>query len=137
MKKPCDIATGELTHNGYVRVKRWVGGRLKNVRAYRLAWEEAHGPIPRGLYVLHECDNRACREITHLFLGTAKDNTADCRAKGRLAVGERAGNSKLNEEFVAMIKASRLSTYKLAKIYGVSQTQIQRIRTGKAWAHVS
>jgi len=51
--------------------------------AHRLAWEEAKGPIPDGLFVLHRCDVRGCINVDHLFLGTAKDNTHDMMAKGR------------------------------------------------------
>lgn len=35
-------------------------------------------------FVLHKCDNRACCNPNHLFLGNYKDNTADAKRKGRL-----------------------------------------------------
>jgi hypothetical protein len=65
---------------GYVRVR--VGGRAK-VLEHRLAWEMANGPIPAGMCVLHACDNRACINVEHLFLGTYQDNALDMVAKGR------------------------------------------------------
>lgn len=52
-------------------------------RAHRLAWELANGPVPAGQFVLHRCDNPPCARPDHLFLGTAADNTADMRSKGR------------------------------------------------------
>lgn len=80
----------------------WVGGRtgygygqLKEGRrtrlAHRVAWELRYGLIPTELCVLHRCDNPACVNVQHLFVGTHKDNTADMIAKGR----RKQGNQKL------------------------------------------
>lgn len=80
---PCREWQGARNNRGYG--KRTIGRR--SYYAHRWAWIEAHGPIPDGLFVLHHCDNPACCEITHLFLGTAKDNTADMIAKGRYRGG--------------------------------------------------
>jgi hypothetical protein len=51
--------------------------------AHRLAWIAWNGPIPDGMSVLHKCDNRACVNPDHLWLGTYSDNLRDCWAKGR------------------------------------------------------
>ena len=61
-----------------------VGGRAgKRWRASRLVWHVVKGPVPEGLYVLHQCDNELCINPEHLFLGTLKDNTQDMMKKGR------------------------------------------------------
>jgi hypothetical protein len=51
--------------------------------AHRLAWIDAYGSIPAGLYVCHHCDRKLCVRPDHLFLGTAQDNSRDMIAKGR------------------------------------------------------
>lgn len=54
-----------------------------SVSAHRVAYEEAVGPIPSGLVVLHACDNPPCVRPSHLSVGTVADNVHDCIAKGR------------------------------------------------------
>ncbi len=58
--------------------------------AHRYALELKLGrSIGAGLDSLHTCDNPPCCNPAHLFEGTAKDNSADARAKGRLSTGDR------------------------------------------------
>lgn len=56
-------------------------GRPQN--SHRLAYSIAHGTVPSGANVLHECDNRQCFNPAHLFAGSQQDNISDMMAKGR------------------------------------------------------
>lgn len=51
-------------------------------KAHRLAWFLWKGD-PGEQHVLHRCDNRACCNPAHLFLGNIQSNTADMIQKGR------------------------------------------------------
>jgi hypothetical protein len=63
-----------------------VGGHQgPKVMAYRFAYEAMVGPIPTGLYACHTCDVPQCVNPNHIFLGTQKDNMADCAKKGRVS----------------------------------------------------
>jgi HNH endonuclease len=74
----CLVWKGAIQPNGYGS-SRYLGERY----AHRCAWIYSHGPIPKGMQVLHTCDNPPCVNVDHLFLGTGRDNVADRDEKGR------------------------------------------------------
>lgn len=111
----------------------------KNQRAHRVAWKLFRGPIPAGMDVLHECDNRLCMHPFHLYLGTNNDNVDDKVRRGRQphVSGERNGNSKITETQAEEIRQARdagISSVALAKIYPISPHAVRDIGRRKLWA---
>ncbi len=102
---------------------------------HRLSWFAHRGPILDGLFVCHSCDNRACIEISHLFLGTARDNIADMIRKGRA----RLFSARLTEANVADIKrrlADGQSAASIATLKSVSYGSVLAIKSNRSWRHV-
>lgn len=106
--------------------------------AHRLSWTVNNGLIPKGMFVCHACDNPACHEISHLFLGTPKDNARDKAAKGRSIKGSAHHNTTLTEEIVRQIKTElHTPTGQLARKYNTSREVIESIRHERTWKHVT
>jgi hypothetical protein len=99
--------------------------------AHRLAYKLANPEWDERLHVLHKCDNPACCNPSHLFLGTDADNIADKVAKGR-----NRDRRKLTEQQVKEIRASTELIASLALKFGVTQSTISMVRTGKSWRWV-
>lgn len=145
----CWLWTGYKNQRGYGRIKK-LG---KFVAAHRQAWESANGPVPDGLMVCHTCDNRACVNPQHLFVGTAQDNTDDAVSKGRLkpiavigqpsneerARGSKHGCAKLTEADVRSVLATPITvtSKSIAASLGVSPSTIELIRKRRTWKHVA
>lgn len=72
------ISTNKVPR-GYGMLKR----KGRHHYAHRFSYEMHYGTIPKGLQVLHRCDNPSCIRPDHLFLGTQSDNMKDASKKGR------------------------------------------------------
>jgi hypothetical protein len=125
---------GALNKDGYATFS--IQG--KSYRANRFSWEMHNGEIPDGINVLHKCDNRACVNPNHMFLGSQKDNVQDAISKGRQnqstknthLVGENHPSSKLSNHDIEVIRtvyAGGSSLSDIAKVYSVNKTTISRI----------
>ena len=129
--------------NGYGTIRI---GRRQRV-ASRVSWEIHHGPIPDGLVVRHKCDNPPCVNPDHLEVGTAADNNRDARERKRsnapkppIRWGETNHNAKLTAEKIRKIReagAAGLKHHIIARKYGATRSNVQRIIARKAWAHVN
>lgn len=113
----------------------------KTQRTHRLAWMFANGPIPyksgpRGYCICHSCDNRACCNPAHLWLGTDRDNALDATHKGRMAQGSGHHAAKLTEERVAAIRCDTRPVRVIAAELGISTSTIYGAQRGTGWKKV-
>lgn len=128
-------------HSGYGLFA--LDGRMQ--RAHRVAWLLFKGPIPADprhkyntLGVLHHCENKACVNPDHLFLGTQRDNARDAIRKGWQPgnCGEQHHRARLSAAQVYAIRAAKLPRRLLAETYGVSVATIKDIRSRRSWRHL-
>lgn len=130
----CIEFEGRRLAKGYGYVGR---GKL----AHRETWEENNGPIPKGIWVLHRCDNPPCINIEHLFLGTCQDNTDDKMQKGRnpSRIGMNNGRAILNEDEVREIHflfMQGMTAPEIAERYWVTAENLRSIKSGFSWKHI-
>jgi hypothetical protein len=126
---------GSLPKRGWI----WPNSRRWEMLTAHCASCVLHfGAIPGGQHTLHKCDNPACVNPRHLFLGAHTDNMRNCIQKGRKAYtrGESSGHAKLSAEDLVLIRELPLSQLKLAALFGVNPENIFQIKHRKTWRHI-
>ena len=131
----CWIWIGSVIPSGYGKIMK----DGKQCSAHRISYELFVGKIPENLRVLHKCDVPSCVNPSHLFIGTAKDNSQDMvnkkRHKAVHLYGEKNGFSKLDNLAVKEIRTSKLSYSALAKKFNVVKSTICYIKNNRQWVN--
>jgi len=145
MDSRCWEWQGSLNRKGYGQF----GMNGTSIGAHRIAWQFTRGPIPKGMLLLHGCDNRRCVNPIHLSLGTNAENMHDMVQKDRqsrgprhaaIMAGQTNGCAKLTEALVSAIRqayAAGTSRADLAERYAVTRKNIDLVVTRKTWKHVA
>lgn len=107
--------------------------------AHRVSYALFIGTFDESLLVCHKCDNPACVNPDHLFIGTQGDNMRDCISKKRfnrqndIRKGEKNSGFKISDAQIMEIFnkiTTGLSQTKIAKEYGIGDSSVSRIKRG-------
>lgn len=135
----CWVWVGCIERKGHGRFRL---SNTKTEMAHRFSFSERNGGIPSGMCVCHHCDNPACVNPKHLFLGSKADNNLDRDRKGRHRPlnGEENGQSVLTSSEVKEIRnlysAGGKTQNDLANKFGVSQATISSVILRNTWSNV-
>jgi hypothetical protein len=137
-EKGCHICISHsIGSSGYPSVNR---NNKKFLMSHYIYEQTTGKEIPKGIYVLHRCDNPACINFEHLFLGTQLDNVKDMCAKGRHGHknqnGENNDSAKLTEKQILEIRKDTRMPRFISKDYHISKSTIGAIKRRIIWKHI-
>ena len=111
----------------------------QNIGAHVASYRLFNGRVPKGMIVMHSCDNRACVNPKHLELGTQKANMEHCVEVRRIARGESQHSAIMTEKKVRRLRSLYKNGWKqvdLSKRFGISQGTVSQIVRRVTWRHV-
>lgn len=94
-----------------------------SINASRAAYILLVGEVSASDVVCHSCDNPACCNPAHLWIGTQGDNIRDCNAKGR---AKGTFTSTNHPRHCAKLTPSLINDARTLYAQGISQTEIGR-----------
>jgi hypothetical protein len=94
-------------------------------KAHRVAYEGAHGPVPEGHHVHHECENKRCVNPNHLVAMTPRDH--------RWRHAEKLTRDAAREIRTRLVDAPRGTGRALAREFGISEQQVSCIKHNTTW----
>jgi hypothetical protein len=141
-KEDCWVWLGAKDSCGYGKITF----NNKTISAHRFSYDITYGPIPKGMQILHKCDNPECVNPNHLYCGTHGDNMSDMVARHTydpIQIG--LPSTKLYAGEIWLIRKLRIiiggythkmyrfpSTY-IAKMFKVDKATILRIWKSDKW----
>jgi hypothetical protein len=125
--------TAARNNRGYGMLGNSLGVKKKMILAHHVSFELANGKVPKGMWVLHRCDNPGCVNPAHLFLGDNTVNVNDMHRKGRGwgGIGPETAYAILWES------RSGVPRKKICETYGVSLHVVKDIAARRSWLSLS
>lgn len=128
-----------VTRNGYETVRPCRDGVKGRISVHRAVLEAFRGTVPNLPECNHKDGNKRNNCLSNLEWVTSSTNKQHAVAKGLACVGERHYQHKLRASDIPVIRGlyGRELQRVTARRYGVSQSLIGLVQTGKVWKHVA
>ena len=128
--------------NGYLCFKYYKDGKRTTLYVHACVAKVFLGDrSAEGLYALHKDGDPLNNKKENLYWGTHEQNMKDKIRHGTVfrAQGETNGKAKLKEADIYKIRELRstgMLQREIAAVYGVADSLICQILSGKKWAHI-
>ena len=131
------IWTSSPNRKGYLWIRLSLPGKRRVSRViHRLVLETFRGPPLPGQSADHINEDITDNRLTNLEWVTSLENTRRATSRG-VYRGENNGRAKVTEADVRIIRRLRWETGQsyatLAKLFGISKSQVLRIVNGQRW----
>jgi hypothetical protein len=126
--------------DGYWQIRLTSPNGIVTTQVHRLVLAAFVGPKPDGCEGCHEDGNGFNNSRHNLRWDTPAGNQTDRARHGTIRRGSQIHQAKITDEIVTAIRtdyrAGGISQLKLARKYGISQSNVHFIVTRRTWAHV-
>lgn len=128
---------GQRNKGGYGMFEISSKPNRKLTSAHRAGYQLMNSALDPKTHVCHTCDNPACCNPDHWFLGTHQDNMQDSVAKGRSVAPMRKKHRphtrvrKLTDDQVRAIRKDPQHPVEIAYDYGIGVTTAFAIKNRK------
>jgi DNA-binding MarR family transcriptional regulator len=136
------VSFGTANKKGYLQVSIKCNGEFKSVRVNRFICEVFHGSALPGMEAAHIDGVRSNNRPDNLIWKTHKDNEADKEIHGTksMCIDNLRPYRKISENDVRIIRqlysTSTLTVKQIASRYGLDNSAVGKIISGKRWPHV-
>jgi len=147
----CWTWTAAKTKTGYGYFNIRLNDQYQQIGAHKVSLIIQNISIPKGMVVMHTCDNPSCVNPNHLQLGTYKDNSRDMIEKKRNTHlrGEKHIHAVITDDIARKIKSEviiltdipgrktkKTNFSQVAKKYNVRRHIVESIAYNLAWKHI-
>lgn len=136
--QPGRVLRPAANSRGYLLVTLHKNRRQATPAVHQLVMLAFVGAPPPGLVVCHGTAGKTDNSLANLTYGTPTQNQADRKRDGTSKIGDEHPGARLTKEQAqwALSMKGVMTQMEIAKKLAVSNGQISKIHSGRAWRHI-